>query len=478
MIKDLSIIPVILSGGTGTRIWPLSRESFPKQFHSISGGINNSLLQKTYKRLIGLKNIENPIIICNEEHRFLVAEQMRDIKVSPLSIILEPFGKNTAPAITIAALQAIKFNSDPILLILSADHEIEKKEIFQESIKNGINYSNKGEIVTFGVKPTSPETGYGYIETFKISNKKSEKAFKVKNFVEKPDQKKANSLIKNKNIFWNSGIFMVKASVILNEIEKFQPKVFKYCKNAFLKRSSDLDFQRLHSESFSLCPDISIDVAVMEKTNLATLIPINTFWSDVGSWKSIWEISNKDENSNAIQGNVLLRDTKNSYLRSDSRLIVGIGLNNLIVIDTFDALLIANKNCSQEIKNIVKELKENNIKEGLSHKKIYRPWGNYFSLAENSNWKVKLIEVKPGEQLSLQKHQYRSEHWVIVNGIAKVEVGKEEFILKKNQSTYIPKGTNHRLSNFGETKLEIIEVQNGEYLEEDDILRIEDKYGR
>ena len=473
-----TILPVILCGGSGTRLWPLSRESFPKQYLSLSSNDERTFFQKTQERLKGFKNIEEPLIICNKDHRFIVAEQLREIKVNPYKIVLEPCGKNTAPAITVAALIAMQDYKNINLLILSADHEIKDKKRFQEIINKGIEYSQENKLVTFGVVPRSPETGYGYIQGEVPCNKDSVIGTKVKKFIEKPDLEKARKFIEDKRFTWNSGIFLFKAEAFLEEIEKFSPKLMKFCRESINKKSIDLDFYRLDENSFSKCPDISVDYAVLEKTDRAIVLPMDLYWSDVGDWKTVWENSKKDQEGNFADGEIIIQKTKNCFIRSEDRLFVGIGLKDLIIIDTTDALLVANKNNSQEIKNIVNKLKDKGISEGREHKKIFRPWGFYVSVLEDSLWKVKLILVNPGQKLSLQMHHFRSEHWVVVNGIAKVEIDKKEIILYKNQSCYIPQGSIHRLSNNGEVPLKLIEVQSGSYVGEDDIERFEDKYGR
>ena len=476
-MSDSFIIPVILCGGTGSRLWPLSRESYPKQFLLIKKEDKFSLLQKTIKRISNLKNIKKPIFICNEEHRFIVAEQMRELNIQDFIILLEPFGRNTAPAIISAALKSLEFEEDPTLLVLSSDHEIKKNEQFLNVIDLGLRFALMNKLVTFGVVPKSPEIGYGYIKSSKPFGDKLE-GFDIASFVEKPDKETAKELIKDKRFSWNSGIFMFKAKEIIKEINKFSPEILSCCKNAINKSILDLDFQRLDKSSFEKCDNISIDIAVMEKTSKGIVIPLDAEWSDVGSWEVIWKNSEKDINGNHIEGKVLVENTKNSYLRSEERLVVGIDLNDLIIIETRDTILIANKKSSQKVKNIVNHLKKNKFPEGQAHSKVYRPWGNYLSVVEDSRWRVKLIEVKPGEKLSLQMHHHRSEHWVVVSGTARVEVNNKVEILSENESVYIPLGSKHRLSNPGKLFLRLIEVQSGSYVGEDDIVRFEDIYGR
>ncbi len=472
------IIPVILCGGTGSRLWPLSRRSFPKQFLSLNDIGNRTLLQETQLRLALIKDIHKPILICNEEHRFIVAEQMREINISPWKILLEPFGRNTSAAISLGAILALEEYENPNLLILSADHNIKDTKKFVERIYDGLIYSEKGRLVTFGVIPDSPETGYGYIEAEKPLNINDSKGGNISRFIEKPEQKLAEKLIKDKRYTWNSGIFLFKAKTIISEIEKFSPQINKYCKESLKNNDKDFDFQRLDQTCFKKCPDISIDVSVMEKTQKGTVLPLDVGWSDIGSWESVWKISSKDSNGNSFKGNVITKNVSNCLINSESRLLVGLGIKELIVIETNDAVLIADKSKTQEVKNIVEELKAKSISEGLEHKKIFRPWGHYESLVEDLNWKVKIITVKPFEQLSLQKHLHRSEHWVVVKGQALVQVDEKKMILQENESAYIPQGSKHRLSNDINIPLVIIEIQTGSYLGEDDIQRFDDIYGR
>ena len=477
-----TVIPIILSGGTGSRLWPLSRESFPKQFLKLAGNSNYTLLQQTYKRIEDLENLAKPIIICNEEHRFIVGDQMRKIKTTPSAIILEPLRRNTAPAITIAALKAIQDNKekniDPILLILSSDHYIEKVEEFKKSIRKSFLLAGDGCLIIFGIMPTYPSTGYGYIKAKNNLRINNSAANKVEKFIEKPNLETAKTLFEDNRYSWNSGIFVCKASSILKELSKFSPQMVENCKKSLEKSKKDLDFLRLEQSSFSKCKDISIDVAVFEKTQKAYVLPLNCGWDDIGNWESLWNISKKDLKGNSTKGNILLKETKNSLIRSKDKLLVGLGLEDLIIVDTQDALLVAKKNFSQEIKNIVSILNKNNLKEGKQHKKIHRPWGYYVSIEERNYWQIKKIEVNPGASLSLQKHHHRSEHWIVVEGKAKVQINDDIKTLSKNESVYIPIKSKHRLSNTGKSPLILIEVQTGDYLGEDDIIRFDDIYGR
>ncbi len=475
-MSDKSIVPIILCGGSGTRLWPLSRESYPKQFLSLKND-EFSLLQKTIKRISTLKHLKKLILVCNEEHRFIVAEQVRELGIDNFLILLEPFRKNTAPAITISALKAIELEDDPTLLVLSSDHEIKKIQKFLTIIDVGLKFAELKNLVTFGVIPTSPEVGYGYIKSSKPFGEKIE-GFDIESFVEKPNLETAQKYIKDSRFTWNSGIFMFKAKEIIKEINKFSPAILLACKDALNKSTFDLDFLRLDKSSYEKCDNVSIDIAVMEKTSKGTVIPLDVGWNDLGSWEVLWETSKKDANGNYSEGKIVLENTTNSYLRSDDRLIVGIDLSDLIVVDTRDAILVSKKKSSQKIKNVVNQLKKNKIPEGKTHTKVYRPWGQYLSLVESNRWQVKLIIVKPGEKLSLQMHHHRSEHWVVVSGTAKVEVDSKVKVLTENQSIYIPLGSKHRLSNPGKISLKLIEVQSGSYIGEDDIVRFEDYYGR
>ncbi len=476
MIKK--IIPIILCGGAGSRLWPLSRTSFPKQFLEINKDQSISFFQKTINRIKNYERIGNPIIICNEEYRFIVAEQLRKINIKPEAILLEPIGRNTAPAITVACLKAIENHVDPFLLVLPADHLINEINTFIKVIDKSLDEVKKGKLITFGITPSKPEIGFGYIQSEKELDNNKLKGEKIVNFIEKPDLETAKKLVCDKRFSWNSGIFFFKAEVFLQEVIKYKENIYKLCKKSLLSNTLDLDFQRIDSNSFSLCENIAVDKAIMEKTNLGVVYPLNAGWNDIGSWQSMWEVSDKDKLGNSIIGKVITDNVKNSYLRSEKRLIVAIGLEETIVVETIDAVLIAKKDQAQIIKNIVNKLEINKQPEANFHKTIYRPWGNYSSISEGKNWQVKKIIVEKGESLSLQLHNYRAEHWVVVSGKALIEVDGEKKILNKNESAYIPLGSKHRLSNPGNTPLILIEVQSGDYFGEDDIIRFEDKYGR
>lgn len=473
-MNSLPIIPIILSGGSGSRLWPLSRKHYPKQFLPLVG--ENTMLQETVGRLSGFPNIENPVIVCNEEHRFLVAEQMHSVGQETSAILLEPVGRNTAPAVAIAALQVLKNHENPLLLVLPADHVIQNIDVLHDAVREGVSVAEQGNLVTFGVVPHAAETGYGYIE--KGDNLLSNSVFKVKQFVEKPDKETAQAYIDSGEYLWNSGMFMFQAEQYLAELEKYEPQMLIACRQALEKADCDLDFIRLNKESFMSSPAESIDYAVMEKTQNATVIPLDAGWSDVGSWSSLWEVSEKDEQGNVQVGEVLKINTEDSYLYSSGRLVATVGVKNHIVIETADAVLVVDKNEAQDVKKVVNLLKDNNCLRSVSHRKVYRPWGNYDSVDEGERFQVKRIIVNPGATLSLQMHYHRAEHWIVVKGTARVTRGGETLLLEENQSTYIPLGVQHRLENPGTIPLEIIEVQSGSYLGEDDIVRFEDVYGR
>jgi len=465
------ITPVILSGGSGTRLWPLSRKLHPKQFIDLVN--DTTLFQDTILRLP--KDIANPLIICNEEHRFLAAEQLRQINKKSNGIILEPIGRNTAPAIALAALKFINNGEDPLLLVLSADHLIKNIDAFHQSIEVAEKLAENNKLVTFGIVPYKAETGYGYIKA-NIDN--TANYYNIQSFTEKPNEEDAKKYLDSGNYLWNSGMFMFKASIYLQELEKFEPEILASCKKSCQTEYKDKDFIRLNNDEFFQCPEQSVDYAVMENTKDGVVVPLDANWSDIGSWDALWDAKNKDKNGNVSEGDVILDEVKNTYTYSSNRLVSVIGTSDLVIVDTQDALLVANKKYSQNIKNIVSQLKQDSRTEADNHRKVFRPWGYYDSIDADNGFQVKRILVNPGAKLSLQKHKHRAEHWVVVNGIAKVTCGDKTFSLNKNQSTYIPKGEVHRLENTEETDLEIIEIQTGDYLGEDDIIRLEDDYQR
>ena len=465
------IIPIILAGGSGTRLWPLSRKIHPKQFISLLN--ETSLFQDTLTRLP--KEALDPIVICNEDHRFLVAEQAREINVTLNSIILEPIGRNTAPAIALAAIKVLNDFENPILIVLAADHKIENKSAFHDAIKIAHKLAENNKLVTFGIIPKSAETGYGYIE---IEKKDKAEYFDIKSFVEKPNKKNAINFLNSGNYLWNIGMFMFNASIYLSELNKFEPEILTSCKKSLSNEFKDLEFIRIDKKEFCKSPNQSIDYAVMEKTNKAKVVPLDAGWSDVGSWDALMDSKIKDSLGNVVEGDVTLDQVKNSYLYSTNRLVAASNIADLIVIDTQDALLVTTRDNSLSIKNIVKKLMKNKRTEIENHRKVYKPWGYYDSIDTGYNFQVKRILVNPGAKLSLQKHLYRAEHWVVVSGVAKITCGKKIYNLEKNQSTYIPKGEIHRLENIENYPLEIIEVQTGNYLGEDDIIRLKDDYQR
>ena len=465
------IAPIILSGGSGTRLWPLSRKLHPKQFINLVN--DTTLFQDTILRLP--EDVADPLIICNEEHRFLAAEQLRQIHKNSNGIILEPIGKNTAPAIALAALKFVNNGEDPLLLVLSADHLIQDTDAFHQSIKIAEELAEKDKLVTFGIVPDKAETGYGYIQA-DINN--TTDSYNIQSFTEKPNQEDAQKYLDSGNYLWNSGMFMFKASIYLQELEKFEPEILTSCKKSCQTEYKDKDFIRLNNDEFRQCPEQSIDYGVMEHTEGAMVVPLDANWSDIGSWDALWDAKNKDSNGNVSEGDVILNGVKNTYTYSSNRLVSAIGVSDLVIVDTQDALLIADKNYSQNIKNIVNQLKKENRSEAENHRKVLRPWGYYDSIDVDDGFQVKRILVNPGAKLSLQKHQHRAEHWVVVKGVATITRGDDVFVLKENQSTYIPKGEVHRLENTEETDLEIIEIQTGDYLGEDDIIRLEDDYQR
>lgn len=468
------LIPVILSGGVGSRLWPLSREHYPKQLLPLVG--NKTLLQNTVMRLEPLADKLAPLMICNETHRFLVAEQLRSIGISPTRIILEPVGRNTAPAAAVAALTALALDPEAVLLVLPADHIIANAAAFCEAVTAGLPLAQANYLVTFGIVPNRPETGYGYINA--VDAIEETKALSVKRFVEKPDIETAQQYISSGKYYWNSGMFLFKASQYLKELEQFEPDIVGTCRIAVDNALEDKYFLRLDEAAFKASPSNSIDYAVMENTNAAVVIPLEAGWNDVGAWSSLWEVSEQDNDSNVILGDVLTEKVHNSYLRAEHRLLAAIGIENLTIVETADAVLVAHKDHVQDVKKIVTRLKSENRPEAELHRKVYRPWGYYETIDTEERFKVKRITVNPGASLSLQKHYHRSEHWVVVKGTARITHGDETFIITENQSTYIPLGIKHRLENPGKLPLEIIEVQSGSYLGEDDIVRYEDVYGR
>ncbi|MEW6989397.1 mannose-1-phosphate guanylyltransferase/mannose-6-phosphate isomerase [Colwelliaceae bacterium 6441] len=477
----MSVIPVILSGGSGSRLWPLSRKQYPKQLLELTGG-EYTMLQETINRV---QHFDRPIIVCNEDHRFMVAEQCHSIGVKPSAIMLEPVGRNTAPAIALAALEAMKQNPDAIIAIFPADHVIENQPVFNASLKVAIEAAKDNKLATFGIVADKPETGYGYIKAAKAINSELN-CYQVEKFVEKPNLQTAQQYIESGDYYWNSGMFVFKASVYLKALEQENPDIIKYCNEAIKNAQQDLDFIRIDKASFEKCPDDSIDYAVMEKaaeksvenSSDVVVVPMNANWSDLGSWSSLWEIADKDEHNNAFIGDVISINSQNNLVHSRDKLVATLGLDNIVIVETKDALLVSHKDHVQNVKKVVEQLKNNHRSEHVVHREVQRPWGCYDSIDNGKRYQVKRITVKAGASLSLQMHHHRAEHWVVVSGTALVVIGDKEQLLTENQSVYIPIGETHRLTNPGKLPLELIEVQSGSYLGEDDIVRFEDTYKR
>ena len=466
------IHPFILSGGSGTRLWPLSRKAYPKQFLALTGG-NKSLFQMSCERFAS-PEFAPPIILGGNEHRFIIAEQMREIDIAPSSIVLEPMGRNTAPAAAIAALLAAERSEDALLLLAPSDHVITDPAAFRETVMRGVDAARDGAMITFGVKPTGPHTGYGYIE----AEDSQEPTRRVKRFVEKPNQSDAATYVASANFFWNAGIFLMSARTLLAAFEAHAPEILEGCKRALLRSGVDLDFVRLDAQIYGAVPDISIDYAIMEKAQNVCCVPLTGKWSDLGAWPAIWEVIDKDTNNNAAQGDVIFHDTKRSYAYSEDACLAVVGLEDVLVVATKDAILVSSKEHAQSVKDVVDQLKANDRPEVVFHKRVYRPWGWFEGLDRGDRFQVKRIMVKPGAQLSLQSHYHRAEHWIVVEGTLEVTIENQIQLLNENQSTYIPLGARHRLANPGCIPAYLIEVQSGAYLGEDDIVRYEDIYGR
>jgi mannose-1-phosphate guanylyltransferase/mannose-6-phosphate isomerase len=477
----MTLLPVILSGGSGTRLWPLSREHYPKQLLPLVG--DDSLLQATVLRLDGLPEVAEPLLICNEDHRFIVAEQVRALGRQG-AVLLEPVGRNTAPAMTLAALWALHEGNDPVLVVMPADHVILDGATFRATVRRAAALAEAGMAVTFGITPDCPETGYGYIQRGAALAGDSG-GFALARFVEKPDRATAQAYLDSGDYLWNSGIFVMKASVWQAAIAVCRPDILAACEAALARPQADGDFVRVAKEAFAACPADSIDYAVMEKITAgvaglpaAAVIPLSAGWSDVGAWDSLWQVLPKDSSGNAFRGDVMLHDTVDTLAFSESRLVACVGVRDLVVVETPDAVLVAHKDRTQEVKQIAERLKREKRGEAKSHRKVHRPWGTYDGVDAGERFQVKRIVVKPGATLSLQMHHHRAEHWVVVRGTAKVTRGEEVLLVSENESTFIPLGMKHRLENPGRVPLEMIEVQSGAYLGEDDIVRFEDSYGR
>lgn len=467
------VTPVILCGGSGTRLWPLSREAYPKQFLRLLG--EHSLLQQTLLRLKDIEGIAAPLMVCNESSRFAVAEQLREIGIENAQILLEPARRNTAPAIAAAALHASAAGEDPLLLVLPSDHVIKNHEAFCAAIQAARHAAKDGDLVTFGMTPAGPETGYGYI---RADLSVRGQVHPVLEFIEKPNRATAEQYIASGNYYWNSGMFLFRASRYLEELTRYQPAIAAACREAVALAKKDCDFIRLDSQSYAASPDNAIDYAVMEHTNRASMVTMEAGWSDIGSWASVWEAADKDGDNNATQGDVLLQNCANCLVHGTSRLITAVGLRDTVIIETPDALLIMDSKHSQETKKLVAKLISTQRPEATQHRQVFRPWGSYDSIENGKRFQVKRITVKQGARLSLQMHHHRAEHWVVVSGTAKITNGDKEYLLTENQSTYIPVGIVHSLENPGKIPLELIEIQSGGYLGEDDIVRLQDRYGR
>jgi mannose-1-phosphate guanylyltransferase len=465
--------PVILAGGSGSRLWPLSRQLNPKQFLPLVDS-ELSMLQATITRLEGLE-LGSPILVCNEEHRFLAAEQLRQMHIDDACILLEPSGRNTAPAVALAAFQALSQADDPVLLVLAADHFIQDKAELHQCLKKAEALARSGSLVSFGIVPTHPETGYGYIER---GEPLDEACYVISRFVEKPDADTAQDYTASGQYYWNSGMFMFRASSYLEELERWAPDILYACKASFAEAQRDMHFTRVGRQAFLSCADISIDYAVMEHTQRALVVPLDAGWTDIGSWSALWDCSKKDANNNVLKGDVLTEGSGNNYVHASHRLVATVGVHNLLIVETKDAVLITQKGSSQDVKRVVEKLKSLGRQEHLIHREVYRPWGVYDAIDSGPRYQVKRITVNPGAKLSVQKHHHRAEHWIVVSGTAQVTNGDKTYLVTENQSTFIPIGQVHALENPGVIPLELIEVQSGSYLGEDDIVRYEDKYGR
>lgn len=477
-MPPLPIVPVILAGGSGTRLWPLSRELYPKQLIRLVG--QGTMLQDTLARLTGLDTADPPIVICNDEHRFMVAEQLRERDIVSSAIILEPVGRNTAPAVAAAAFFALKRLEDACLLVLPADHYIKNGKAFRQAVRTAAVFAEAGRLVTFGIVPAAPETGYGYIRMGEAldGDMKPSDVRAIDTFVEKPDRETAEGYLSSGDYLWNSGMFLFRASTVVEEMRRLVPEIVSACEAAVERGAADLDFFRLQAEAFGSSPSDSIDYAVMEKTGIGAMVPLDAGWNDLGSWEALWQVGRKDGGGNVVSGDVLLHDVSRSFVHAENRLVAAVGVSDHIIVETGDAVYVSPKDRVQDVKHLVSRLKKDSRVEAIAHNKVYRPWGVYETVFASRRFQVKRIFVKPKARIARQMHHHRAEHWIVVNGTALVTKGEEQFLLREDASTYIPSGVQHRLENPGKIPLEIIEVRTGSYLGEDDIFRFDDDYGR
>jgi mannose-1-phosphate guanylyltransferase / mannose-6-phosphate isomerase len=467
------IHPVIMSGGAGSRLWPLSRQLYPKQLLPLAGA--RTMIQETAERVKGAQ-FASPLVVCNQEHRFLIAEQLRENDIADATIVLEPIGRNTAPVAAVAAFLLAEKDPSALVLLMPADHVVIDKKAFADAVEIAAAAAREGAIATFGIQAKSPETGYGYIQRGEAMPLKG--CYRVKRFVEKPNRAAAQSYLDSGDYFWNGGIFMFRAKTYLDELQQFEPQIAAQCREAVAKGRQDLDFFRLDEAAFAESPSKSIDYAVMEYTEHAAVVPVDMGWSDVGSWQSLWEIAVRDGNGNAQDGDVVALNVTNSYLRSEGPLLAAIGVDDVVIVATQDAVLVTRRDATQDVKKVVEEIERSGRHHHKHHRQVFRPWGSYDSIDQGDQFQVKRVIINPGAEIGLQTHRHRAEHWVVVSGTAKVTCDDKEFLLQENESTFVPPGAKHRLENPGTTPLHLIEVRSGGYLGEDDVMRFEDRYGR